>query len=92
LEVSRFWCVRFRTVLTARMAQTRRIVENDAIRQLCYMNDAPRLVLLGLGAAERGQWFMTLWKLSGDIHKRDASQVWIALNGVRRLPLMLSMT
>jgi hypothetical protein len=47
LGVSRFWCIRFRTVLTARMAQTRRIVDNDAIRQLCYMNEAPEAYFAG---------------------------------------------
>jgi hypothetical protein len=29
-------------------------VDNDAIRQLCYMNEALRLVLPGLGPPERG--------------------------------------
>jgi hypothetical protein len=42
-----YWRVRFRTPLTARMAQSRHIVDNDAFRQLQYMSNALRLIFTG---------------------------------------------
>lgn len=51
------------------MAQTRRIVDSDAYRQLRYIGDG--FFLPGFGNVARGHLFVPLWTLFSDIHRQS---------------------